>query len=178
VAKKASWPIGRTLVSKTTSGNQIFYDVLNSQGTTSRFTITTASIPAATGFASSQTGITDDQEFITVVRSLKLPSGDIYTFNYDESDFSGTPPTVGYGMLQSITGAGFANFSYINFIDSYGVVNRWEAGATYSVESCSVQPCGQTATFNGITYFFTMNGGAWANTISAGDVSVTRSYDF
>src|SRR5581483_4584225 len=42
--------LGRTVVTTSSSGNQTFYDVLNSQGKTSRITVTTKSIQVATFF--------------------------------------------------------------------------------------------------------------------------------
>src|SRR5713226_3806607 len=42
--------LGRTVVSKSVSGNLVYLDVLNAQGQTSRFTVTTVSIPVITAF--------------------------------------------------------------------------------------------------------------------------------
>lgn len=188
--------LGRTVAKKTVSGNQVFYDVLNSQGTTSRYTITTTSIPVHTGFSGSQAGITDDQENITVVSTLELPDGGIYTFTYDLPEtLTSTAYIPGYGLLQSISHSaigGVASYSYINFIDGFGVVNRWETqsmngSVSYSVSSCPGASCRQTATVtrggDHLTFDFTMNGGAWLTDYSAFSgnnriLSGINQYDF
>ncbi|HEV2987795.1 MAG TPA: RHS repeat-associated core domain-containing protein [Candidatus Angelobacter sp.] len=190
--------LARTVVTTTTSGNQTFYDVLNSQGKTSRITVTTRSIQVATFFRHDQSGITDDQEMITVVDSLTLPTGDKYTFTYDEAILNppGGPPNSfidGYGMLQSIAlnGTTVANYSYTSFIDAFGVVNRWAAGTldgsvTYSVISPTQQkavvqrPQGNST--GTLTYTFNMNGGAWNTDIATDSipdaVHIVKSYNF
>src|SRR5713226_1601683 len=42
--------LNRTVVTKTVNGNLTYYDVLNAQGSTSRFTVTTTTINASTNF--------------------------------------------------------------------------------------------------------------------------------
>src|SRR6185437_3263390 len=65
---------------------------------------------------------------------------------------------------------------YINFIDGFGVVNRWETDAetgivSYTTTSCPGASCVQTATIDTgkgkLTFDFTLNGGAWLKDYAA-----------
>jgi RHS repeat-associated protein len=186
--------LGRTVVTATTNGNQTFYDVLNSQGTTSRITIATKSVLVSTFFAHDQSGITDDRENITVVDSLTLPTGDKYAFIYDEAVVNppGSPPGAfipGYGMLQSIAlnGSTVGSYGYASFIDAFGVVNRWattmlDGSISYSVSSSTQQKAVINRPGGTITYTFAMNGGAWNTDILTDSlpdaVHVIKTYDF
>ena len=80
---------GRPLVTVSLNGNYIYYDVLNSQGTTSRYTVTTAQIPI--NAYSSTTPL-------TVIQSIQLPDLTTYQFGYD-SGATGTHS----GLLTSMT---------------------------------------------------------------------------
>ncbi len=186
--------LGRTVVKKTVNGSQTFYDVLNSQGATSRITVTTKSILVSTFFRHDQSGITDDQENLTVVDSVALPTGDTFAFKYDEAVANppGWPPgTVlpGYGMLQSVAlnNSTVGAYSYTSFIDAFGVVNRWATSAFdnsigYSVVSSTQQQATLSRNNATITYSFAMNGGAWnTDTTTSGvddPVHIVKSYDF
>jgi RHS repeat-associated protein len=120
--------LGRTPVIKTVNGNITYYDILNSQGTRSRFTITKTTINASTAF-----GIPYVPEYsgtITVVQSLTLPNGQSYTFTYDSGTTAGN-----YGLLQSMTlptGAQI-QYGYSNFNDSFCETNRWLSSRTSSL---------------------------------------------
>ncbi len=176
--------LGRTLVTKTVSGSSIYYDVLNSQGTTSRFTVTTLNIGAQTNFG--QAGVTEYSGGFAVIQSLALPDGTSYNFGYDYN----TPPggAYFYGSLVSITlPTGSINinppigqiiYTYANFADSYGNKNRWVntrtvAGGTWTYAPAVISTCasGGTGCQQKVTvtrpssddtvYTFTLNNGAW-----------------
>jgi hypothetical protein len=181
--------LGRTVVKKTVNGSQTFYDVLNSQGATSRITVTTKSILVSTFFRHDQSGITDDQENMTVLDSVTLPTGDKYSFNYDAAVPSNPGVIPGYGMLQSVAlnNSTVGTYSYTNFIDAFGVVNRWatstvDASVSYSVVSPTKQKATLSRSSATITYSFTMNGGAWNTDITTSGVDdpvhIVKSYDF
>lgn len=169
--------LGRTVVRKIVNGSQTFYDVLNSQGTTSRITVTTKQIPVHTLFLQSQ--VAEDQETITVLDQILLPSGDSYSFTYDQSS---TDPngsfTPGYGLVAG---------NYKNFVDPFGIVNRWatstmDASIDYLAGPGAIQA---TLTRNGGTeqLVFTLNNGAWltSGTTRTGNTvvqQVTNTYDF
>jgi len=89
--------------------NLICYDILNSQGTTSRYTVTTQSVPVHTAFGSF---VTEFSGNITVVQSVGLPDGTSYVFSYD----TGTAPG-NYGELVGISlpTGGQVNYGYTNF---------------------------------------------------------------
>jgi hypothetical protein len=116
--------LGRTVVKQSKIGSQTFYDVLNSQGTTSRITVTTKQIPVHTSFF--QPGVSEDDEIITVVDKFSLPNGEAYGCGYDEKvivDPSTGAYQPGYGLLLGASMGG--GYTYQNFVDSFGIVNRW-----------------------------------------------------
>ncbi len=112
--------LGRKPLTVTTNCNghsyQICYNVLDSQGTTAVYTVTTESIAVTTAFG--QPGVTEYSGNITVVSSVSLPDGTQYTFGYD-----------GYGELTSVTfpTTGIMTLTYGNFADAFGNENRWVA---------------------------------------------------
>jgi len=124
--------LGRTLVVKTTNGNIVYYDVLNSQGTRSRYTVTKTTINANTAFGKPYA--TEYNGTITVVQSLTLPNLTSYAFTYD----SGTT-TGNYGVLKTMTlpTGGQIQYGYATFADSQCSYTRWltsinSAGNTWS----------------------------------------------
>ncbi len=171
--------LGRTLVTKTVSGSSIYYDVLNSQGTTSRFTVTTLNIGAQTNFG--QAGVTEYSGGFTVIQSLALPDGTSYSFFYDH-----TSDPYFYASLSGITlptgpitlPPGQIIYTYTNFADSYGNKNRWvntraAAGGTWTYAPAVISTCAsggvgcqQKVTVtrpsgDDTVYTFTLNNGAW-----------------
>ena len=153
------------------------FDVLNSQGTTSRITVTTKQIPVHTLFLQSQ--VAEDQETITVLDQILLPSGDSYSFTYDQSTTNPNGSfTPGYGLVAA---------NYKNFVDPFGIVNRWatstmDASIDYLANPGTIQA---TLTRNGGTeqLVFTLNNGAWLTsaTTRAGNTvvqQVANTYDF
>jgi hypothetical protein len=182
--------LGRTVVTKSSSGNQIYYDILNSQGTTSRITVTTRTIQLCTEFMIQMPGVTDDRnDSLTVVDSISLPSKDKYYFAYDEPVIqSGGGCTVdhGYGLLRGVGVNGLAPdgmYTYENFVDAFGVVNRWatrtfDASIAYSafpgeiVAKLSRNQGTETLTF-------TLNNGAWlTGAFTSVGTQVINNYDF
>jgi RHS repeat-associated protein len=118
-------PLGRTPVIKTVSGNQVFYDVLNSQGTRSRYTINKTTINVNTAFGAPFN--TEYNGTLTTVQNLLLPNGRSYSFGYD----SGTTPGS-FGLLTSMTlpMGGQIQYGYTTFSDSQCVINRWISSYT------------------------------------------------
>ena len=114
--------LGRTIMLKTVNGNSTYYDILNSQGSRSRYTITTTTINISSNF-----GAPNSAEYsgtLTVISSLTLPDGTAYTFGYD----SGTAPG-NYGLLRTITlpTGGQISYAYTNFVAPCAnpPMNRW-----------------------------------------------------
>jgi RHS repeat-associated protein len=178
--------LGRTVVQQSTIGNQTFYDVLNSQGTTSRITVTTKQIPVRTLFL--QSGVSEDQETITVLDKVSLPNGEAYTFGYDAEvivDPSTGAFQPGYGLLTGVSPGG--GYTYKNFVDPFGIVNRWAASTIDSSIDYLANPGAIQATLsrNGGTeaFVFTLNNGAWLTTattrIGSHQVQqISNTYDF
>jgi RHS repeat-associated protein len=177
--------LGRTAVLVTTGTNQIFYDVLNSQNHTSRFTVNTTSISAKTAFG--QSGVTECTTSctITVVSSIGLPDGTSYSFKYDCD--SATNSACGsasghssyYGVLTSMTlptGA-IITYAHTNFKDASNNQYLWVtsrvSGGTWSytpqtyttgcATSCQQYTVAQPSTDQEL-YQFTLYGSAMWNT--------------
>lgn len=116
--------LGRTPVKVTTTcnGNSalVCYDVLNSQGGTSRYTVTTETINVHTNFG--QSSVTEYSGSLTAVQSITLPDNTTYSFTYD----SGT--TAGYyGLLTGMTlpTQGQITYAFTTYTDIFGNRNRW-----------------------------------------------------
>ena len=180
-------------VSANPQGNSfpINYDVVNAQGSTSRYIATVSTINVGTQFH--QTGVLDASGTTQVVTSIALPDGTSYQMQYDS-----------YGELSSLTlpTGGTITFGYTNFTDAFGNVNRWatsktSAGATWNyvpsvVTACAhgassgcsqsvkvTQPSGDYSVYN-----FTINGAPWLTQIqyfsgaNALLYSASQAYDF
>ena len=188
--------LDRVQVTTTVSGNNTYYDVLNSQGTTSRFTVTTGGVSVQTSFG--QPGVTEYTGSISVIQRIQLPDGTGYGFAYDAS--IGT--YHGYGLLRGITlpAGGGDGYSYTTFVDANGNMNQWvntrtSSGGTWTYTpstSCGTG-CSQQVTVtnpNGddAVYKFTLNNGAWnieadsytGSSTSGGTLlrTATTDYDF
>jgi YD repeat-containing protein len=116
--------LGRTPVKVTTNcnGNSalICYDVLNSQGSTSRYTVTTETINVHTNFG--QSGVTEYSGSLTAVQTIMLPDNTTFSFTYD----SGT--TAGYyGLLTGMTlpTQGQITYAFTTYTDIFANRNRW-----------------------------------------------------
>ena len=84
--------LGRPLLTVSSSGAVVYIKVLNSQGTTSTYTITTAQIP----FASQLLGT----NYVTAIQSIELPDLKSYSFLYD-CDNGGSNPACGTQSLSA-----------------------------------------------------------------------------
>jgi len=172
--------LGRTPVATTTNGSQITYATINSKGTASNFVATTESLAVSTAFHES--GITEFSGNITTVQKLTLPDGKFYSFGYDS-----------YGELTSITlpTTGVINYTYNNFSDGLGNVNRWvnshvSSGGTetftpgqLSLSNCpsGVLACQQVTVARPsgaqAVYTFGINNGAWTAQVQYNSGSTT-----
>lgn len=125
----------RTPVTKTVVGNQTHYDILTSQGTRSRYTVTTTTINVNTNFG--QAGVTEYAGTLTVVQSIAFPDGSSYTFSYD----SGTTPGK-FGLLTqaNLRTGGQINYGYVTFQDVNGNRNRWVSSKTLPSGTRSYTP--------------------------------------
>lgn len=172
--------LGRTPVQVSTSGNQIFYDVLGYGGTRNRYTVTTETINFNTAF--NQQAVTDVSGSFTAIQSIQLPDTTSYSFTYDSG---------GYGELTSVTlpTGGVIQYTYQNFLDSFQNENRWlytrvkDRGTTTftpaTISNCtSSSGCEEKVTItspdsNDTVYTFTLdqgslaNAGSWVTTIDA-----------
>jgi YD repeat-containing protein len=130
--------LGRQFTYTFSSANPAFSEP-NSQGGTSSYQATGETISVSTAFG--QSGVSEFSGNITVFRSISLPDGSTYQFQYDS-----------YGELSGITlpTGGSVTFGYTNFVDAYGNVNRWASSYTmsggtwtYSPQVISTCPSGQ-----------------------------------
>jgi len=164
--------LGRTPVTTTTNGSTITYQVLDSQGSSSPFVVTTQSITVSTAFHKS--GVTEYSGALTVIHMMTLPDGSSYQFGYDS-----------YGLLNSITLPTGATVTYgaANFTDAFSNISRWitsrvSGGGTWTytpavVASCNVEGpnCQQQVTIvkpSGDTeiYSYVMDNGGWSSQIA------------
>ncbi len=183
--------LNRTVVTATVNGDLIYYDILNSQGSTSRYTVTTSTINVNTGFG--VPGVTEYAGTVTVVQSIAVPDGTSFGFTYDS----------GYGLLQGMTlpTGGSIGYAFTTYQDSYGNMNRWLTSRTAGsgtwtylpevVTTCSpgTVGCQQKTTVtkpsgDRTAYIFTLNNDAWNvetdvyNGPSTLLKTVTTDYDF
>lgn len=169
----------------------IYYDVLNAQGSTSRYTANYNTIYLCSNF--NQSGIVDACGYIEEVTSITLPDGTSYQFQYD-----------GSGELSSITlpTGGTITYGFSNFTDAFRNVNRWitsrtSSGGTWSYTPSVITPCPQGG-WSGCSqqlkvaapsgdysfYMYTINGAPWLTQIQrysqAGSLldSMAENYDF
>lgn len=167
--------LGRVPLKTTTNcggSNKTCYDVLNSQGGTMRFIVTTESIPVHTAF--SQQYVTEHSGNITVIQSIELPDGNSYAFSYDSGTAAGH-----YGEVTSMTlpTQATVDFGYSVFQDALGNKNHWitsylAAGGSWSYTPNGVNTSQKTQNVlveepsgNYKTYSFSLNNGAWKNQV-------------
>jgi RHS repeat-associated protein len=164
--------LGRTPVLTSTSGNQIYYDVLSNGGARLRYTVTTETVDYLTLF--NQIAVSDVRGSFTAIQSIQLPDGSSYSFTYDNS----------YGELGSITlpTGSVIQYSYQNFYDSFNNNNRWlhqrvkDGGTTTfapaTISSCTSNAgCQEKTTVtspdgNDTVYTFTLDPGSVSNASS------------
>lgn len=174
--------LGRTPVTVTTNCNgqstETCYNVLNSQGGRSTYTLTTETVYISTSFG--QSGVTEYSGYVTAVQSIQLPDGTSYSFTYDAG------PSGGYGELTEmiLPTHGSAVYGFTTYSDAFGNSNRWlstktssgnlwtytpaksSCGAGYSFcqQVLVTRPSGDTA-----LYYFGSNAGSngsWLGTIA------------
>lgn len=119
--------LGRTPLS--VSGGTT-YVVLNSQGGTSNYTATYSNITITTAFG--VPGVTECcSSPVSVLTAISFPDSTSYQFGYDS-----------YGEVNSITQrtGGKVTYTYTNFTDGYGNINRWLTGRTSSGGTWSYTP--------------------------------------
>jgi YD repeat-containing protein len=110
--------LGRTPVITTVGGNNIYYDVLNAQGTRSRYTVTTESINVS---------VPNYSGTLTVFQSIGLPNGTSYSFGYD----SGTSGDNWGGITSmSLPAGGQLTYGYTTYTDAWGTANSTNRWAT------------------------------------------------
>lgn len=161
--------LGRTPVVQSTSGNNVFYDVLTIGGATKRYTVTMEQISVV---APTQSGVYSGSYTLNVIQSITLPDGSQYSFTYDT-------PYLDHGALMSMTlpTGGVVNFEWMDYLDSYQNVNNWldyysGAKGTYSFIPSVVTQCSgpsevgcqeMVSVVNGgvVNYLLTLNNGAW-----------------
>ena len=112
--------MGRTLLTTTTNGNTIQYNVLKEGGGYNPFTVNTEPININTFFQ--QSDVTEFSGSLTAISGITLPDGSSYSFTYDSGTSSGN-----YGELESMTmpTGGQVKLYYTNYFDSYRNYNRW-----------------------------------------------------
>lgn len=161
--------VGRTILHAINIDNPVPYNITNSQNTGASDTALWANVNAATSFGVS--GVTEFSGTVYVIQTITLPDGThTYQFGYDS-----------YGELSSMTlpTGGQVTFTYTNFTDGYGNVNRWVTGYTADGGTWSYTPkvlttcpsggqnCKQQVTVtkpsgDSAVYTFTLNNyGAW-----------------
>ena len=172
----------------------IYIDVLNSQGTTSRYTVATQQVPL---YASFPGGYIFSGHASTGIQSVQLPDGTSYSFKYDCDSSSGNPACGSpagqyyYGELTSMTlpAGGQIKYSYAtqtyngNYVQR-AIVNRttpdsptawvyalqWDPTTCTAVTNSAINSgCLQSFRVtkpNGDVdvYTMTVNGGAWPTT--------------
>jgi RHS repeat-associated protein len=192
---KVTDSMGRTLVTQTTSGSTIQFNVLKEGGGSNTFTVTTEPIKYSTNFH--QSNVTDYNGSFTAIQSINLPDGSSYHFTYDSGTTSGY-----YGELTSMTlpTGGVDYLYYTNYVDSYKNANRWVTTVTESGNSTNFTPlvltqcstggvgCMEQVTVarpSGDTkvYQLTLNNGAWNSQIDVYQgtsklTTVTRNFNF
>jgi RHS repeat-associated protein len=138
--------LGRTPVLTTTSGNNIYYDVLAYNGTRSRYTVTTEAVFYHTAFDQSGVPSEGGGDF-PAIQSIQLPDGSSYSFTYDSGTTAGK-----YGELTSVTlpTGGVIEYSYTNFLDSFQNENRWvhtrvKDGGTTTFTPATISDCTTTS---------------------------------
>jgi RHS repeat-associated protein len=165
--------LGRTPVLVSTSGNQIYYDVLTYGGGRARYTVTTETVNFNTAF--NETAVQDLPGSFTAIKSIQLPDGSTYSFDYDSGTSSGN-----YGELTSVTlpQGGVISYGYSNYFDSYQNVNRWPTSRSDSLGTTKFAPsvitqCSSGGTGckekvvvtkpdnNDVVYTLTLNNGSW-----------------
>jgi len=169
----AGRPTVTTTLNCNSDSNKICYDVRNSQGSISRYTLTKQTINVYTNFGVS--GVTEYSGTITAIQSITLPDNTTYSFGYDSGTTAGH-----YGLITSMTlpSGGQISYSWSVFTDARSGKYTWISGRTTPDDSWSyalqvINSCGagQVNCQQKLTVTkpsgdvsvntFTLNGGAW-----------------
>ncbi|HKS80569.1 MAG TPA: RHS repeat-associated core domain-containing protein [Candidatus Acidoferrales bacterium] len=144
--------LGRTPITTTVNGNTIYYDVLNSTGGTSRYTVALGTISADTSFG--QSGVTECSTSCTfaAINSVTLPDNTVYSFQYDGGTTPGHYGTLTKMFLPTTGEIDFTNTlfkdafnNYYLYLSSYSEgTNKWSYLPAV-VTSCGTT-CSQTLT--------------------------------
>ena len=123
--------IGRTPVTQQVNGNQIIYQVHDSNGVLQNYVVNLETIPVATNFG--VTGIADYVGSRQVVASVVLPNQQSYSFAYQD----------GWGEITQIT---LPTGAVVNY--QWTTINTFSAGALRAVSKRTVSHDGQTDVWN------------------------------
>src|SRR5581483_4349339 len=166
--------LGRTPVLVSTSGKNIYYDVLTYGGARARYTVTTETVNYHTAFG--QSAVSEASGSFTAIQSIQLPDGSEYSFTYDSGTAAGN-----YGELTSVTlpQGGVIQYGYTNFLDSFQNQNRWlhtrvKDGGTTTFVPATISNCTSSTgcqekttvtspTGNDTVYTFTLDKGSYLN---------------
>jgi RHS repeat-associated protein len=195
--------LGRKIAAPIAESNPMTLQVPNSQGGTSDYVITTATIPVSTAFG--QSGVTECNNncTITVISSIGLPDGTNYSFKYDceigtnplcttPADQSGYYGTLAEMILPS---GGSVFYSYSNFTDAKGSVGRWLTSKLSNGGFWQYTPSVTGGSTQNVTVVrpdysqdvisFTVNNGSWPTQILSYDTdgatvlsTVKNTWDF
>lgn len=205
--------VGRLLLGINDSGvysngtEQTLFTTTNSQGTTSSYTVSLATINVSTAFG--QQGISECSGqycIVMVVQSIQLPDGNSYSFKYDcddtissQSAVCGSPSgqSAYYGELTQMTTpqGGTINYSWQVFSDSYKNSGLWlktrtAAGGTWTytpqvISNCSASQVGcqesltvLTPSGRSTTTTTTLDNGAWPTKVQDQMSTTTTTWDF
>lgn len=197
--------LGRSLVTRTTDSqnpNKDYYAILNSQGTTSTYSVTWEMIVPTTSFGVA--GVTEcvGNYGFWAIQTIGLPDGTSYSFTYESVNGSPT-----YGLLTNVAlpSGGSVSATYANFMDSYQNIYRWVSTRTSGSGTWTYTPavisycstggtgCKQKVTVttpagDDAVHTFTHNNGAWntetdsytGSSTSGGTLlkTLTTDYDF
>lgn len=186
------------------AGYYACYDVLNSQGATSRYSLTWAQIPLKTNFGVSGVVECTTNCSTTVLTGITLPDGSSYSFLYDCDKTTGNSAcnssgglSAYYGTLASMTlpSGGTVTYGYSTYTDAGGGRSRWltskcSVSGCWSYTPTAVNLATQTVRVNKpdnskeVTTF-TLNNGAWPTQIVTYDTdsvtvlsTVNNTWDF
>lgn len=128
--------LGRIPVITTKNGNQLTFNILNSQGGRTPVTVILQSVPYATQFVSSvdQVANSSSSTYLTGISSVSFVDGTSYHFQYD--------PQFGEITQASLPTGGTVSIQYTNVVDAYGAQNRWVQQVSSAARAHMYAPVG------------------------------------